>query len=174
MSSKFGVKHSCWKQPQLVSKLTSTGGLIGKCPMPVESAIHPVTKDTYVKMNKSERWLQKIVAGLVSNSCLNHTTLLEQLLEKMNAGGEQSPLGGDELMGSLEYDDGVACPGAPAAHGDGKEPTGNIRMNTIIKVRMPAVCPTATAHGDGQSAWCSSGTGGKETSGLHAKTWSGQ
>ena len=141
MAHKFGVKHPLWKQPQVQMQLNSTGGLMGKHAMPVQAALHPLKQQTFIKLTKSERWLQKAVAGVVQNTCLNSTTLLEQLLEK------QVSTGGDELMSGLDYDDDGA---GPADHGDGKGPTKNIRMNTIIKVRMPAVCPTAAAHGDGQ------------------------
>ena len=144
---KFGVKHSKWKSPEFNLQLTCTGGLLGTKPEPVETGIHPVTKGTFVKMTKSQRWLQRMVAGTAHAWNLGASKLLDELSKKMVAASDDGdgPPDADDPMSTLDYDD----------HGNGLEPVESadkekkIAMNTLVSVSMPYVCPAANAHGDG-------------------------
>ena len=150
MVVNFGVNSANWKPPRFQVQLTATGGLMGKRSEPVESDVHPITKGTFVKVTKSQRWLQRLVAGVVNNGSLSSTTLLEMLTEKMmttsdHGDGKSDPLDADDPMIDLEYDH----------HGDGNsDPPSTKRLekqkDAIVEVNMPLVCPTASAHGNGQ------------------------
>ena len=127
-------------------QLTGTGGLLGKKSEPVEAAQHPTTKATFVKMTKSQRWLQRMGAGCVQNCCLNSTTLLDSLIDKMMAAGDQGdgPAAEDDPMHDLDYDDHGDGP-ADAEASAAPVPKKRLVMNTVVRITMPEVCPTATA-----------------------------
>ena len=156
MVANFGVASPCWKPPRFQMQLTSTGGLLGKKSEPVECDVHPVTKCTFVKVTKSQRWLQRLVAGIVNNQSLSSTTLLETITEKMmtasdHGDGQDCPPDADDPMIDLEYDGhGHGFPDDNPSSAPPPLSTKRIQKNAIVEVNMPLVCPTASAHGNGQ------------------------
>ena len=153
MVNQFGVRQTKWKAPQVRMQLTCTGGLLGKRQEPVDAAQHPITHGTFVKMTKSQRWLQRIVTGVVQHTALNSCALLDTLVKKMMAYGGHGngpPLDEDGLMSELAYDDDVNDP--PAANAsNASSQSSHIPLNAILEVAMPAICPTAHVHCDGKT-----------------------
>ena len=80
MVHKFGVLHKQWKTIDVRMQLTCTGGLC-KNHEPLESAEHPITNGTFVKITKSQKWLRRMVSGMRDGTCLTSTTLLRTLRE---------------------------------------------------------------------------------------------
>ena len=146
MVKTFGVVTKKWKPVVLQMQLTSAGGLMGKTSEPVESAVHPVSKTVFIKMNKSQRWLQRIVSGSVGARSLDATNMLETLTSKIDRG---------KIVNPSDHDDGPEKPDALMAALDyeGEKPAvvtaEKVKTNSIVKVNMPEVCPTASVRGDG-------------------------
>ena len=144
----FGVAHSKWKSVAFEMRLTATGGLLARQHESVPSKVHAPTNTHYIKLTKSEPWLQRMVAGCKSNHALNETTLLEELMQKVTGGDcsvghEDTPDDEDTLIASLDYDEPVVT--KPAAK------RARIKPSSIITVTMPNVCPTARDRGDGST-----------------------
>ena len=149
-TNRFGVKHKGWKEPRLRMQLTCTGGCLGDKQEPVDSAQHPITHATFVKMTKSQRWLQHVITARLSHKSLQSTTLLETILQKMMAPSDHGygPPPEDDRMENLDYDaDDDSPPDANASIA--RAPVRRIPMNTIIDLAMPQVCPTAQVRPDG-------------------------
>ena len=106
-------------------QLTCAGGFLGGRHEPVESAQHPVTGGTFVKMTKSSRWLQRFITGKVHHSSLQATTVLETLTQKMLTSSDHGdgPSQVDERMLELDYDDSQSDDGT--ADGDDPPDSGD-------------------------------------------------
>ena len=163
----FGVKHKSWKQPQMRMQLTCAGGCLGGRTEPVEAAQHPVTRNTFVKLIKSARWLQRFVTSRIHHSALQPTTLLETLTAKFNGSdhGDGPPDAEDARMEELAYDDdddadGDSPPDASAAI---NPKIKRIPINAIVTIDMPEICPTAHVNPDerirGVKLWNRGGRG---------------
>ena len=118
-----------------------------------ESAIHPTSKKTFVKFGHSQKWLQKILG----HSSLKGSRLLSILEERLKIptcdhgdGPDSDP---DDPMAALSYDDDIGTRQdeddddiGTKAH----EKRVTIKTNAVVRVGMPELCPTASAHGDGR------------------------
>jgi hypothetical protein len=146
MGKTYGVKINQWKPVALRLQLTCTGGLLGKRPEPVETAMHPVLNKPFIKMSKSQRWLQRVVSGTVCARALDSTKLLETLCSKIEGGTVvecdghgDGPEAADALMNALDY-----VETQPA-----KVSVRKVKVDSVVKITMPEVCPTASVHGGG-------------------------
>ena len=110
-STNFGVEPPKWHPVKFELRLTSTGGLLARQNEPVICSLHVPISTYFIKLTKTQKWLQRIVTGTRCNHALNETTLLEDLIQKVN-GGDCS-IGGvdipdvvddDALIASLDYD----------------------------------------------------------------------
>jgi hypothetical protein len=151
----FGVKHRKWRPITLQLQLSCEGGLMGATPEPVIAKQHPVTKVRFIKMSKGQRWLQKIVTGVVENRTLDATQLLEILLSKSSGGNViqsdhgENPDQNDPLLDSMAFSDSEDC--EPPASKTAAPATSRAapKMNSIIKITMPEICPAASVRDDG-------------------------
>ena len=145
-------------------QLSCEGGLMGAHPEPVICKRHPATKVRFIKMTKGQRWLQKLVTGVVANRSLDATELLETLLSKSSAGKVMTSAHGDgpepddACMDALAYDASDPCePPASKTASPATSPPAP-KMNSIIKITMPEICPAASVRGDGPTrevtTWC--------------------
>ena len=124
-------------------------------PEPVIAKQHPVTKVRFIKMSKGQRWLQKIVTGVIENRTLDATQLLEILLSKSSGGNViqsdhgENPDQNDPLLDSMAFSDSEDC--EPPASKTAAPATSRAapKMNSIIKITMPEICPAASVRDDG-------------------------
>ena len=148
-TANFGVEHRKWQPVKFEMRLNSVGGLLARQSEPVISSLHGPSNTHFIKLVKTQRWLQRLVTGTKCNHALNETTLLEDLIQKV-INGDCSVVAGipdatddDALLASLDYDTPVVA--APVA----KKP--KIEKNSIVTVTMPELCPTASVRGGGST-----------------------
>ena len=126
-----GVKQTRWRPVKTAMTLTCSGGMLGRRDEPVITALHPSTKEMYVKMCQSERWLQRLVTGGVGYQSLHNSSLIDTILSKCHIGGVT--VARDDPMNSLAYEGDVSA----------RVPILHLSLNTIIEMDMPEVCPLA-------------------------------
>ena len=144
-TANFGVEHRKWQPVKFEMRLNSVGGLLARQSEPVISSLHGPSNTHFIKLVKTQGWLQRLVTGTKCNHALNETTLLEDLIQKV-INGDCSVVAGipdatddDALIASLDYDTPVAFLDYTVASGYGNTVSG------VASANISKVCGVATA-----------------------------
>ena len=152
------IKSSKWKPVRFLTQRCVLGGFIST-PIKVDEETHPVTKQLFVRMRGTDKWMLKVL-GSKLNGEQRHKKFLD-MLQKKSQNATVVPHtdygdGLDDKMTALdwEYDDvGEGDPPGTAQQQDearsNKNAKQTIPTNSIIKLDMPQTHPAAGASGDG-------------------------